>query len=133
MRPGGNFGGGASKALRRPARGAVGESRLVCWETNTSRCECSGEYGGTGVKAASLPSIRQHEVSALMPCIGQSGAMPRQQAGIPAACALSRQADTGTAVHATTTASSNNAPLLPQCTVKKSPASIVSIRRRLVC
>jgi hypothetical protein len=61
--------------------------------------------------------------------IGQSCAMPRQQAACPAGCIASRQADTGIPVQMTTTASIKNAPFLPQFIVDCSLTSIVSIRR----
>jgi hypothetical protein len=128
--PGKNLGGGASRALRQPAPGAAVGSRAARCGIKASLCIRWEEKGETGVTAAFLPWNWQQGASMLMPFIGQSCAMPRQQADRPAGCTVSRQADAGIAAHRATTASISNAPFLLQFMVKRSPAFIISIRRR---
>jgi hypothetical protein len=67
----------------------------------------------------------------LIPGIPHFRSIPRQQECWPDGCEVSRQAQTGAAVQKTTTASMSNAPFLTQFIVRRSPVSIVSIRRGL--
>jgi hypothetical protein len=115
MPPAEDLGGGASRALRHPASGVADRSKLVGYATSSGFGECSGENGGTGVRAGSVPRIRQQAGFILMPRIVPSCAISPQQAGRALDCIVSTQADAGVAVHKTTAASMSNATFLPQC------------------
>jgi len=49
------LGGGVSNALRHPALVATDRSKLVGYATNSGLSNGSGENGGTGVRAGSVP------------------------------------------------------------------------------
>jgi hypothetical protein len=128
-RPGEDLGGGASRAVRQPAAGAADSARSARLGTKASFFECSGEYTETGAMAAFFGWIRQQEASMPMPGIGQTAATPRQQAGRPPGCVVSRQADAGMAVQRTAKTSIKSALFLPQFMDERSPAFIPSIRQ----
>jgi len=115
MRPAGDLGGGASRALRQPATGVADRSRLDGQATSSGLSECSGENGGTGVTAASMLPVWQQDALLSVPRMPHFWAMLRwQHAGGAPGCIASRQADAGRAVHKTTVASISNANFLPQ-------------------
>lgn len=115
--PAEDLGGGDSRALRHPASGVADRSKLVGYATSRGFSGCSGENGGTGVTAGSVPRIRQQAGCILMPCIVPSCVISPQQAGRALDCIVSTQADAGIAVHKTTAASMRNATFLHQCII----------------
>jgi hypothetical protein len=120
MAPGEDLGGGASRALCHPASVAAGRSKRIGYATNSGFSECSGENGGTGVTAGSVPRIRQQVGCILIPRIAPPCAISPQQTGRALDCIISTQADAGIAVHKTAAASMSNATFLPQCIVEVS-------------
>jgi hypothetical protein len=127
MPPAEDLGGGASITLRHPALGAAGGIRLFGFATNSGFSECSGENGGTGVTAGSVPRMRQQAGIILIPCIVKPCAISPQQEGRALACIVSTQADAGSAVHKSTAASMSNATFLPQCIIGMSQVPTLSI------
>jgi hypothetical protein len=117
--PGEDSGGGAFRTLRHPAPDSAQGSTLNLCAAVASFCACSGEYGGIGATAGSLPRIWQQEELMPMQRVEPPCATTPQHAGCPAGI-IRRQADTGVAAHMATTASINNAPLLPQFKVESS-------------
>lgn len=115
IRPAEVLGGGASSALCHPALRVAERSKLAGYATNSGFSDCSGEYGGIGERAGSVPWTRQQAGSIFMPGIAPSCAIPSQQAGRALDCIVRTQADTGMAVHRITAASMSNATFLPQC------------------
>ena len=123
------MGGGASKPFRRAVAGVESVGRLAWRGALASICACSGAYGGTGATATFCGRALQHEPLISMPTGPQLCIMPRQQAGCPAGCIASRQADTGATVHKTTTANIRHAPFLLQLMTGTFLASSPSICR----
>jgi len=117
MSPAENLGGGASITFRHPASRVADGITLVGYATNSSFSECSGENGGTGVTAGSVPRIRQQAGTIFIPCIVPPCAISPQQEGRAVDCIVSTHADAGIAVHKTTAASTSDATFLPQCIV----------------